>query len=255
MIDTHCHLHFAEYDQDRQSVLQRTWESGFRALVLVGCDDQDSFRAKRLAETTPNTFFTIGFHPHSSSQFAQKHLESLKNLSSDTKCVGVGEIGLDYYRNLSPQEDQKKVFTQMMILAKEIHKPMIIHCREASDDMIHLLKDYGPFSESGVMHCFAGRDQYLKDCLELGFYISFAGNLTFANAEDLRKRACEVPLERLLVETDCPYLTPVPFRGSRNEPCRMVHTVRRLAEIRKISFEEMAGMTQTNAQRLFNINL
>lgn len=254
MIDTHCHLHFSEYDQDRETVLQRSWESGIDALILVGCDAEDSCQAMTLAQSVPNAFFSAGFHPHEASRWNFDKKQKLEELSLHPKCVAVGEVGLDYYRNLSPKEDQQKVFIEMTTLAKSRGLPLIIHSRQAADEMVSLLKEQGPFPSSGVMHCFSGDSKYLQDCLKLGFYISFAGNLTFANAQELRERAAEVPMERLLAETDCPYLTPVPFRGTRNEPCRITHTIAKLAEIQKKSPEEMAEAAARNARRLFKLD-
>ncbi len=253
MVDTHCHLHFSEYDQDRETVLQRSRESGIDALILVGCDAEDSGRAMTLAQSVPNALFSAGFHPHEASRWDLGKKQKLEELSRHPKCVAVGEVGLDYYRNLSPKEDQQKVFIEMLTLAKSRELPLIIHSRQAADEMVSLLKEQGPFPASGVMHCFSGDSKYLRDCLKLGFYISFAGNLTFANAQELRERAAEVPMERLLAETDSPYLTPVPFRGTRNEPCRITHTIAKLAEIQKKSPEEMAEATAGNARRLFKL--
>src|SRR3989338_4215524 len=205
MIDTHCHLHFSEYDQDRETVFQRSRNSGVEALVLVGCDAQDSGQAMKLARNFDWAFFSAGFHPHETSRWDLDKKQKLEELSLYPKCVAVGEVGLDYYRNLSPKEDQQKVFIEMLNLAKSRQLPLIIHCRQAGDEMVSLLKEQGPFPSSGGMHCFSGDSDYLQDCLNLGFYVSFAGNLTFANAQELRKRAAEVPVERLLVESDCPY--------------------------------------------------
>ena len=254
MIDTHCHLHFSEYDQDRETVFQRSRNSGVEALVLVGCDAQDSSQAMKLARNFDWAFFSAGFHPHEASRWDLDKKQKLEELSLYPKCVAVGEVGLDYYRNLSPKEDQQKVFIEMLNLAKSRQLPLIIHCRQAKDEMVSLLKEQGPFPSSGVMHCFSGDSDYLQDCLNLGFYVSFAGNLTFANAQELRKRAAEVPVERLLVESDCPYLTPVPFRGTRNEPCRLAYTIAKLAEIQKKSPEEIIEITSRNARRLFKLD-
>lgn len=253
MVDTHCHLHFSEYTQDRETVFQRSWESGIEALILVGCDAEDSSQAMALAQSVPNAFFSAGFHPHEASRWNLQKKQKLEELSRDPKCVAVGEVGLDYYRNLSPKEDQRRVFIEMLTLAKSRELPLIIHCRQAADEMVSLLKEQGPFPSSGVMHCFSGDSKYLEDCLKLGFYVSFAGNLTFANAEELRERAAEVPIERLLTETDSPYLTPAPFRGTRNEPCRIAHTIAKLAEIQRKSPEEMSKVTAGNARRLFRL--
>lgn len=254
MIDTHCHLHFSEYDEDRQTVFQRSWDGGIDALILVGCDAEDSTQAMKLSQNFDRTFFSAGFHPHEANRWDLHKKQKLEELSRHPKCIAIGEVGLDYYRNLSPKEDQRKVFIEMLDLAKARELPLIIHCREAADEMVSVLKEQGPFPSSGVMHCFAGDSEYLRDCLKLGFYISFAGNLTFSNAQELRERAAEVPMERLLAETDCPYLTPVPFRGTRNEPCRITHTIAKLAEIQKKSPEEMAEATARNARRLFKLN-
>ncbi len=254
MIDTHCHLHFSEYDQDRETVLQRSRESGIDALILVGCDAEDSTQAMKLSQNFDGAFFSAGFHPHEASRWDLHKKKKLEELSQEPKCVAIGEVGLDYYRNLSSKEDQQKVFIEMLTLAKTRELPLIIHSRQAVEEMVSLLKEQGPFPSSGVMHCFSGDSKYLRDCLKLGFYISFAGNLTFTNAQELRERAAEVPMERLLAETDSPYLTPVPFRGTRNEPCRLTRTIAKLAEIQKKSPEEMAEATAENARRLFKLD-
>ncbi|MBX3244967.1 MAG: TatD family hydrolase, partial [Acidobacteria bacterium] len=232
------------------------------AMLNVGTGDPHTgeiARAVEVAERYDNVFASVGVHPHDAKLYDDKAEEHLIGLvKGSDKVVAWGEIGLDYYYDHSPRDIQQEVFRRQIQMAKGLGLPIIIHTRDADDDTVSLLKEeYSEKNEMspGVMHCFGGSAEMAKECLELGFYISFAGNVTFKKAENLREAAKVVPLERLLVETDCPYLTPVPFRGKRNEPSYVVHTANFLAEFYGIEFEELARQTTKNFLDLFKIKL
>src|SRR5437588_5711425 len=235
-IDSHCHIDGAEYDADREDVIARARDAGVTTMLNVGTGDPQSGRFDRaveLAEKHPEIFCAIGVHPHDAKLFdegAEAHLINLAKQGS--RVIAWGEIGLDYHYDHSPREIQREVFRRQLLIAIELNFPVVIHSREADDDTITILREeLSACERAGVLHCFGGSFQMAQAAIELGFFISFAGNLTFKKAEDLRDVAYQLPLERLLIETDCPYLTPVPFRGERNEPARVVETARCIASL------------------------
>ena len=258
-IDSHCHIDGPEYDADRDEVITRARDAGVSTMLNVGTGDPHGGafeRAVELAETHSEIYTAVGVHPHDAKLFDDEAAERLVDLAESQRVVAWGEIGLDYHYDHSPREVQRAVFGRQLSLARELNLPVIIHSREADEDTITILQErlFG-YERTGVLHCFGGSLKMAHDAIDLGFYISFAGNLTFKKAADLRDIARQLPLEHLLVETDCPYLTPVPFRGKRNEPARVVETARCLAELHNLEVSEVAGITSENFERLFDVEI
>ena len=254
LIDSHAHLDDLRYDTDRDNVLQRAEAAGIEAIVTIGCDLATSQAAVALAQAHPNVFATIGVHPHEAKEIKDGWYDSFRSLSRQPKIVAYGEIGLDYHYDHSPREIQRERFREQIHLARELRLPLIIHTREAQEDTVTILREEGAVDVGGVFHCFSGDAWLAKDALDLGFYLSFSGVLTFKNATMLREIAKTVPLDRLMVETDCPYLTPVPYRGKRNEPAYVQYVAETLAEARgNGSFESIARATVDNTKRIFRI--
>lgn len=257
LIDSHCHIDGEAFDAERDEVVQRAREAGVVAMLNVGTGDpnSDDFRkAIAVAEEYDGVYAAVGVHPHDAKLYDDAAEEHLIDLAKSKKVVAWGEIGLDYYYDHSRREVQKEVFRRQIRTARERGLPLIIHSRDADEDTVEILTDECSWEGfRGVMHCFGGTVEMAKALLPLGFYISFAGNVTFKKAEGLRDAAKVVPLDRLLVETDCPYLTPVPFRGKRNEPAYVVHTAKFLAEFFGVEFEALAAQTTRNFIELFRI--
>jgi len=255
-VDSHCHIDGADFDADRDEVIARAREAGVTTMLNVGTGDPHSGvfeRAVALAEQHREVYCAIGVHPHDAKFFdeaAQQRLIDLAKQSS--RVVAWGEIGLDYHYDHSPREVQREVFRCQLGIARELNLPVVIHSRAADEDTIAILREeLSGYGRAGVLHCFGGSLQMAEQAIELGFFVSFAGNLTFKKADDLRAIARTLPVDRLLVETDCPYLTPVPFRGKRNEPARVVETAKFLAELKGVTLEEVGRATTENFARLF----
>jgi TatD DNase family protein len=257
LIDTHTHLDDARYDEDREATIARACEAGVAALVTIGCDLATSRAAVALAEQYPFVYASIGVHPHEVKHIQDDWYDEFRRLAKHQKVVAYGEIGLDYHYNHSSPKEQRDRFREQIQLARELKLPVIIHTREAQEDTIGILKEEKASDVGGVFHCFAGDAWLAKDALDLGFYLSFSGILTFQNAAMLREIAKTVPLDRVLIETDCPYLAPVPHRGKRNEPAYVTHVAAQLAALRAdepgISPDTIALATARNAKRLFRI--
>jgi TatD DNase family protein len=252
LIDTHTHLDDARYDADRDAMIQRARQAGVTAFVTIGCDLTTSRSAVTLADRHPDIYASIGVHPHEVKHIRDDWYDELRRLAQHAKVVAYGEIGLDYHYNHSPPKDQRERFREQIQLARDLHLPVVIHTREAQEDTISILKEEKASEVGGVFHCFSGDAWLAKDALDLGFYLSFSGILTFNNATMLREIAKQTPLDRVLIETDCPYLTPVPHRGKRNEPAFVSHVARQLAEIHPdLSLERIEEATTENAKRLF----
>lgn len=257
-IDSHCHIDGPEYDADRNEIIARAREAGVMTMLNVGTGDPHSGafeRAVELAETHHEVYAAVGVHPHDAKLFDDATEQRLSALVKGSKrVVAWGEIGLDYHYDHSPRDVQRGVFHRQLNLARELNLPVIIHSREADEDTINILREeLSGYDRAGVLHCFGGSLQMARDAIDLGFYVSFAGNLTFKKAEDLRDIARQLPLERLMIETDCPYLTPVPFRGKRNEPARVVETAGCLAMLHGREVSEVARITSDNFARLFGV--
>lgn len=262
LIDSHCHIDGEQFDEDREEVIARAYEAGVNAMLVVGTGDATEFdnfsRVVRLAEKYQNIFCSIGVHPHDAKTFGKTEEEQMVALAkSSKKVIGWGEIGLDYYYDYSPRDVQREVFIRQIRIARELDLPIIIHSRDADDETVEILTEecnYPKF-RGGIMHCFGGTPSMAQALMKLGFMISFAGNVTFKKAENLRESAGIVPIDRLLIETDCPYLTPVPFRGKRNEPMYVRETANFLANFYGIELDELARQTTKNFLEFFKVNM
>ena len=254
LIDTHTHLDDTRFDGERDTMIDRARQAGIEAFVTIGCDLATSRSAVALADQHPDVFASIGVHPHEAQYVEDAWYSEFRRLAQHRKVVAYGEIGLDYHYNHSSPQSQRQRFREQIQLARELRLPLIVHTREAQEDTITILKEEKAAEIGGVFHCFSGDAWLAKDALDLGFYLSFSGILTFQNAAMLRDIAKQTPLDRVLVETDCPYLTPVPHRGKRNEPAFVQHVAKQLAEIRPdLSYEDIEHTTSANAKRLFKI--
>lgn len=254
LIDTHTHLDDPRYEADRDAVIARARETGIDSMITIGCDLATSQAAVALANRYPFVYATVGVHPHEVKHIEDGWYNEFRRLAMDKKVVAFGEIGLDYHYNHSPQKEQRDRFREQIQLARELGLPLVIHTREAQEDTIQILKDERSTEVGGVFHCFSGDAWLAKDALDLGFYLSFSGILTFQNAGMLRDIAKTVPLDRILIETDCPYLTPFPHRGKRNEPAFVRHVAETLAAMAFVSdLDEIYRLTTENARRLFKI--
>ena len=259
-VDSHAHIDGEEFDADRDEVVERARSAGVRAILNVGTGDPHSGsleRAVAVAEKYEGVFAAVGVHPHDAKLYdtaAEQRL--LELVGRGGRLVAWGEIGLDFHYDNSPRDAQREVFTRQLRRAREVGLPVIIHTRSADEETIEILRsEYGAAGRGGIMHCFGGGMPLAEAALKLGFMISFAGNVTFKKAENLREVARAIPLERLLVETDCPFLAPVPLRGRRNEPAFVVETARFLAALRGIEPEELGRITSENFARLFGLDL
>lgn len=251
--DTHAHLDDEKFSPDRELVIQRAKEAGVGLIVNVGYDVEHARNTVAMTKSYDFIYGSVGIHPHEAKELDDIGLEELYRLVKEPKIVAVGEVGLDYYWNHSPHEVQKEVFRQMISFAKEVKKPLIIHDRDAHQDIFDILKAEGAKEVGGVFHCYSGSWPLAREAIKMGFYISLAGPLTFNNSGKLQEVAKMVPLDYLLIETDCPYLAPMPFRGKRNEPAYVVKVAEKLAEIKGLSLEEVADKTTENGKRIFNI--
>lgn len=251
LIDTHCHLDPHYLPEGPDEVLARAREAGVIAFVCVGVgrDLEAAKAAIALAHRRDDVFAAIGFHPHEASFLDDAAYAELKALSQDPKVVAVGEMGLDFHYDHSPREIQREAFRRQVALAKEVRKPIVIHTREAGQETLDILEEEGAREVGGIIHCFSEDRPFAERALDLGFDISFSGIVTFKNAVAIQEVARMAPLDRILVETDSPYLAPVPLRGKRCEPAYVVHTARHIAKLRGIPFEELARATTENAKR------
>jgi len=271
IIDSHCHIDGEQFDEDRDEAVARARAAGVVAMLNVGTGDphSDDFRrAVAVAEKYEGVYAAIGVHPHDAKLYDDAAEEHLVELARSEKVIAWGEIGLDYYYDHSPRDVQREVFRRQVRMARSLDLPIIIHSRDADDETVEILTEEfvtgqvekeGRADRSvrgpGIMHCFGGTPEMAKALMEVGFLISFAGNVTFKKAENLRDAARVVPLDRLLIETDCPFLTPVPFRGKRNEPSFVIHTAKFLADFYGVDLETLADQTTTNFVELFRLNL
>ncbi|KGA96456.1 hydrolase TatD [Alkalihalobacillus alcalophilus ATCC 27647 = CGMCC 1.3604] len=253
LFDTHVHLNADQFDDDLEEVIQRAEEAGVKEMVVVGFDEKTINRALKLIEKYEQLYAAVGWHPVDAIDMTEDHLKWLEELAAHPKVVALGEMGLDYHWDKSPKEIQKQVFRQQIALAKKVQLPIIIHNRDADQDVVDILREEKAEEVGGIMHCFGGSVEIATQCLDMNFYISLGGPVTFKNAKRPKLIAKEVPLERLLIETDCPYLAPHPFRGKRNEPAYVELVAKEIAELREMSLEEIALQTRENAKKLFKI--
>ncbi|KUF23871.1 TatD family hydrolase [Bacillus safensis] len=254
LFDTHAHLNAEQYKEDLEQVIERAKSEKVEKIVVVGFDRPTITRAMELIEEYDFIYAAIGWHPVDAIDMTDEDLAWIKDLSQHEKVVAIGEMGLDYYWDKSPKDVQKEVFRRQIALAKEVNLPIVIHNRDATEDVVTILKEEGAAEVGGIMHCFTGSLETAKACMDMNFYISFGGPVTFKNAKKPKEVVKEIPSDRLLIETDCPYLTPVPFRGKRNEPSYVKYIAEQIAELREISFEELAELTTKNAKKVFRIN-
>lgn len=255
LIDSHCHLDSQDFNADREAVLTRALEAGVEKMVAIGSGDgpPDLEVAVRLADTHACLLATVGVHPHDASKATEETYRRLAELLTHPKVIALGEIGLDYHYDHSPRATQRTVFVEQMRIAQDAKKPIVIHTREAWEDTFELLeRHWKPVGLPGIMHCFSGSPGEAQRSLDLGFYLSFGGIVTFPKALDIQAAAQMAPSDRLLIETDAPFLAPAPRRGKRNEPAFVVETARKLAELRGTTVNEIARITTVNFSRLFN---
>jgi TatD DNase family protein len=253
LIDSHAHLNDGHYREDLQQVLQRAQQGNIRAIINVAFDLKSSYGTVRIAEEYSFVHATAGIHPHDAARAQSGYLDELRTLAKAGKVVAIGEIGLDYYRNRSPAAAQKIVFREQLRLAKDVALPVIVHDREAHLDVYSILEEEQDSSLTGVLHCFSGDIALARRCLDLGFYISLAGPVTYKKTGVLADVARYVPLDRLLLETDAPYLTPTPHRGKRNEPAHLMFTAQHIAELRREKLSKLAEATCKNTENLFQL--
>ena len=251
LIDAHGHLNDEKFD-DVESAVERAEERGVIAHVCASCDLSSSQKAVDLANRFSIVYAAVGFRPENISSFDKNSLSEIEKLAKNDKVVAIGEIGLDYYYEKETKEEQKEIFADQIDLANKLNLPVVIHSREAMGDTLEILKKHSPKKES-LMHCYGGSIESARELMKLGFSFSFGGLLTFKNATNVIEVVKQIPIERILLETDCPYMTPVPYRGQRNEPSYIVYTADMLAKIKGLTLEEVAKVTTQNARRLFGI--
>lgn len=252
LIDSHCHLDFNDFDEDFDEIMARAREAGVTAMLNAGNNINELDRQLALSETYPFIYTAVGVHPHNAAEYPDIKAADFVEKSHHKKVVAIGECGLDYYYDYSPPDIQKKIFIEQIIAAQQTGLPLIIHTRDADDDTIAILDEYykkAPFS--GEIHCFSTSRKLAEFALSIGFYISASGIITFNKSGELRDIFKDVPLERLLVETDSPFLAPIPMRGRRNEPSFVRYTAERLAQLKDIPFEKLAQITSDNFHNLF----
>ncbi|MCT4619478.1 MAG: TatD family hydrolase [Marinisporobacter sp.] len=253
LFDSHAHLDDRKFDKDREKIIENAKANGISYMVNPGADFESSVRSIELASKYDMIYAAVGIHPHDAEDVDDMTLALLKGLAKKPKVVAIGEIGLDYHYDHSPRDIQRDIFRKQIALAKEVKLPIIIHDREANDDVMSILKEEKAFDTGVVLHCFSGSAELARQYIKLGAYISIAGPVTFKNARKTVEVVERIPLEYLFVETDSPYLTPIPFRGKRNEMAYVKYVAEKIAEIKGLSLEEVAHQTTENAKKFFGI--
>jgi len=254
LFDTHVHVNAEQFNEDLEDVIDRAKEAGVDNMVVVGFDRPTIIRAMELIEAYDFIYAAVGWHPVDAIDMTEDDLQWIEELSNHPKVVAIGEMGLDYHWDKSPKDVQMEVFRKQIRLAKKVGLPIIIHNREATADIVNILKEEEASRVGGIMHCFSGSAETALECINMNFYISLGGPVTFKNAKKPKEVAAAVPLDRLLIETDCPYLAPHPYRGKRNEPSYVKLVAEQIAEIKQLTFEEVSQATTENAKKLFGIN-
>jgi TatD DNase family protein len=255
LVDTHAHLHDVAFDADRPAVIARARAAGVSAVLTIGTDVATSEAAVALAAAAPDIYAAVGIHPHDARTADAAALERITTLARAPRVVAIGEIGLDHYRDLSPRVAQRTALVAQLQLAREVRKPVLLHCREAHADLLDICGAEGVAAVGGILHCFSGDLDVAQRGLDLGLLISIAGPVTYPNARRLAEVVRALPLDRLVVETDCPYLPPQPWRGQRNEPAYLTVTTARVAELRGVPVATVATVTTANAARLLGLPL
>jgi TatD DNase family protein len=259
LIDSHAHIDLPDFDRDREQVVARARQGGVRALINIGLDVESSRASLKLAKKSDDVFSTVGFHPHEASKLRDEDLKALAELAKDDKVVAVGEIGLDFYRNLSARKSQLEAFRKQLDLAVELRLPVVVHCRQAHEEVFKILSDWVRSTLSvgrlrrGVIHCFSADIEMAQRYIEIGFYISLAGSVTYPSAGELVQVAKEIPLDRLLLETDAPFLPPQAYRGKRNEPAYVALVAEKVAQVRGVPRVVVAEAAAKNTISLFKL--
>ncbi len=253
LIDSHAHLEMPDFNRDLNEVVKRAQDSGIEYIFTVGTEKKDWLKAIKIAETYPFVFAILGVHPHNAKEIDDKTYSELRILCKHEKVKAYGEIGLDFYRNLSPREIQLKRFREQIMLAKELGLPIVIHDRDAHKETLEILREERANECGGIIHCFSGDHYMARKCIEMGFYISIPGSITFKNASLLVEVVKNIPLDSILIETDSPFLTPEPFRGKRNEPSYVRFVAQKISEIKGVSFEKVAEKTSESALKVFRL--
>lgn len=253
LVDSHAHLDMKDFDKDRQATLDRALEGGVTHIITIGTDLSSSLKALELANIYDFVFSSVGYHPHHATDTDPPVLRELEGLVSEPKVVAWGEIGLDFYRRYSPADVQVAAFRRQLEMAMDLDLPVIIHDREAHTELFDILEEMTRGKARGVIHCFSGDYDMAMALIEMGYHISIPGTVTYKKAFQVHEVATRIPLERMIVETDAPFLAPVPFRGKRNEPLFVTHTAQKIAELRNMDFQEVALQTSENAKRLFDL--
>jgi TatD DNase family protein len=253
LTDTHLHLHFPQYDGDRPEMIERAIRGGITSFLNIGTDLEDSRKAIAIAEQYPEVYAAVGYHPHETKTANVSDLAELERLLVHPKVVAVGEVGLDYFHEHSPRDVQEKLLRTFLAWGEQYHKPIIIHCRDAYEDLLRILREHTSQSYRGTLHCFSSDARTMKEYLSLGFHIAFGGALTYKKNDVLREACAQCPKDRLLLETDAPYLPPQSKRGRRNEPLYMIETAECAAALHGMSVDEIADLTTKNAKALFGL--
>ncbi|MDD5292245.1 MAG: TatD family hydrolase [Candidatus Omnitrophica bacterium] len=259
LIDTHCHLDFPQFDEDREAVIKRAADNKVKYLISVGSSIESSIKSKELADKFDHIFFSVGQHPHCAEKFDKYKKDPVlkrqfESLFGSKKLVAIGEVGLDYYRNLSAKDIQKEIFRYFIGIAKKLNLVLIVHCRESEDDTYAILKDELTDFGKVVFHCFSGTQDFFDKCFGLGAMFSFTANITYPNAVKLKELVREIPLDRIMLETDSPYLPPQKYRGQRNEPSYVQLVAQEIALLKNTTFDEVSEVTTRNAERFFKLN-
>lgn len=253
LFDTHAHLHFADFDSDRAEVLERARQAGVTRMLTIGTEVATSRAAIALAAREPDVWATVGVHPHDAADADDGALSEIEGLAGSARVVAIGEIGLDFFRNLSPRETQERVFRRLIGIARGARKPVVVHCRDAHAEVLAILGEERVSEVGGIMHCFSGDVAIARRCLDFGLLVSLAGPVTYPNARALPDVARFVPGDRLVLETDCPFLPPQGYRGKRNEPAYLALTAARVAALRGEPVEALARRASDNARRLLGL--
>ncbi|MFH0985239.1 MAG: TatD family hydrolase [Candidatus Omnitrophota bacterium] len=253
LTDTHVHLHFPQYDADRREVIERAVRGGVSSFLNIGTDLENSRKAIAVAEGYPEVYAAIGYHPHETKTASAEDLAALEKLLTHPKVVAIGEVGLDYFHDHSPRDVQAQLLQTFLGWYEKYQKPIIIHCRDAYEDLLNILKTHTQLAYRGTLHCYSSDAATMKKYLDLGFYIAFGGALTYKKNDPLREACAACPKDHLLLETDGPYLAPQSVRGKRNEPLYMIETAECAAQLHGVTVEELAELTTTNAKRLFGL--